>query len=297
MVLDGRAGIDAALVRRLVATQFPQWAGLEVVPVDADGWDNRTYRLGTELLVRLPTAASYAPAVLKEHQWLRVLGPQLPLKIPEPVGLGVPGESYPYHWSVRRWLDGEPAQSDLIEDTCLFAADLAGFLCRLRALDTDGAPAAGAHSFYRGADPAAYDEETRRCLAQLEAVIPADRAVAVWESALASTWPGPPVWFHGDVAAGNLLVRGGQLSAVIDFGTSGVGDPACDLVIAWTLLDDPARRVFRRETGLDEGTWARGRGWALWKALLGMSGDPAARKAGSVERHVIELVVSEHEAR
>ena len=104
------------------------------------------------------------------------------------------------------------------------------------------------------------------------------------------------MWFHGDVAAGNLLVSGGELSAVIDFGTSGVGDPACDLVIAWTLLEEPARRVFRRETGLDGDTWARARGWALWKALLGVSGDLAARESGSVERRVIELVIGEHEA-
>jgi len=296
MVTDGRAGIDADLVRRLVTAQFTQWADLEVVPVEADGWDNRTYRLGAELSVRLPTAAGYAPAVLKEHRWLQVLGPQLPLPVPEPVGLGEPGESYPYHWSIRRWLDGEPAHSGLIEDSCRFAADLAGFLRRLRTLDTDEGPPAGAHSFLRGTHPAAYDEETRCCLAQLEAVIPVDRALAVWETALALTWQGVPAWFHGDVAAGNLLVRGGRLSAVIDFGTSGVGDPACDLVIAWTLLDEPARRVFRRETGLDEDTWARARGWALWKALLGVSGDPAARESGSVERRVIELVIGEHEA-
>ncbi len=296
MVTDGRAGIDVDLVRRLVATQFPRWGDHEVVPVEADGWDNRTYRLGAELSVRLPTAAGYAPAVLKEHRWLPLLGPQLPLQIPEPVGLGVPSESYPFHWSVRRWLEGEPARLALVEDTCRFAADLAGFLRHLRTLDTDGAPAAGAHSFFRGAHPAAYDEETRRCLAQLDGVIPANRALAVWEAALASTWQGPPVWFHGDVASGNLLVRGSRLGAVIDFGTSGVGDPACDLVIAWTLLDEPARRVFKRETGLDEDTWARGRGWALWKALLGVSGDPAARESGSVERRVIELVVGEHEA-
>ncbi len=280
-----------------MATQFPEWEALDVVPVEADGWDNRTYRLGAELSVRLPTAASYAPAVLKEHRWLQVLGPQLPLPVPEPVGLGVPGEGYPFHWSVRRWLEGEPARPALIEDSCRFAAELAGFLRRLRTLDTDEAPTAGAHSFFRGAHPAAYDEETRRCLAQLDTVIPADRASAVWEEALASTWQGPPVWFHGDVAAGNLLVRGGRLNAVIDFGTSGVGDPACDLVIAWTLLDEPARRAFRRETSLDEDTWARARGWALWKTLLGLLGNPAAREPGSVERRVIDLVLGERESR
>jgi aminoglycoside phosphotransferase (APT) family kinase protein len=214
------------------------------------------------------------------------------LPVPEPVGLGQPSESYPYHWSVNRWLEGETAHLGLIEDSSRFAADLAGFLCRLRTVDTAGAPLAGAHTFFRGTDPAAYDDETRRCLAQLDGVVPVDRAAAVWEAALASTWDGPPVWFHGDVAAGNLLVRGGLLSAVIDFGTSGVGDPACDLVIAWTLLDAPARRIFRRESGLDEGTWARARGWALWKALI--AGSWLA--SGSAERRVIDLVLAEHES-
>lgn len=228
MVTDGRAGIDVALVRRLVATQFPRWAGLEVAPVPSDGWDNRTYRLGTDLSVRLPTGAAYAPAVLKEHRWLPVLGPQLPLPLPEPVGLGRPGEGYPHPWSVNRWLPGETAGTRGIDDLCEFASDLAGFLRVLRSLDASGGPVAGAHSFFRGADLATYDEETRRCL-----------------------------------------------------------------VIAWTFLDASARQVFRRESALDEDTWRRARGWALWKALLGMAGDPEARACGSVERRVVDLVLDE----
>jgi aminoglycoside phosphotransferase (APT) family kinase protein len=294
VVSDGRAGIDVALVRRLVSAQFPHWAALEVAPVPSDGWDNRTYRLGRDLSVRLPTDASYAPAVLKEHQWLPVLGPQLPLPLPEPVALGRPGEGYPHAWSVNRWLTGETADHRGIEDLGRFAADLAGFLRVLRSLDASGGPAAGAHSFFRGADLATYDEETRRCLSQLETEVETGRALAVWEAALSSHWDRLGVWFHGDVAVGNLLVSGGRLSAVIDFGTCGVGDPSCDLVIAWTFLDTAARSVFHREVALDEDTWRRARGWALWKALLGMAGDPQARASGSVERRVVDLVLEEH---
>ncbi len=293
MATDGRAGIDAALVRRLVATQFPQWAGLEVAPVLSDGWDNRTYRLGPHLSVRLPTAVAYVPGVLKEQRWLPVLAPRLPLPVPELVGLGRPGEGYPHPWSLRRWLPGATADPRRIDNLREFAADLAEFLGVLRSLDAQGGPVAGEHSFFRGADPAAYDEETRRCLVRLEGQVPKDPAMRTWHAALESGWDRPGVWFHGDVAAGNVLVSGGRLSAVIDFGTCGVGDPACDLVIAWTFLDAPSRQVFREESALDEDTWARARGWALWKALLGMTGSHTARAPRSVERRVVELVLAE----
>jgi aminoglycoside phosphotransferase (APT) family kinase protein len=294
MVTDGRAGVDAALVSRLVAAQFPSWAGLPVVPVSSDGWDNRTYRLGEELSVRLPSAAAYVPAVLKEHRWLPALGPLLPLPVPEPVALGTPGEGYPHPWSVNRWLGGETADVGRIDDATGFAEDLARFLATLRSLDTHGGPVAGAHSFFRGAALATYDEETRRCAAQLEDVVDARGALEVWDAALESRWESLGVWFHGDVAVGNLLVAGGQLAAVIDFGTCGVGDPACDLVIAWTFLGAAEREVFRRVTGLDDDTWRRARGWALWKALLTMAGHPGARLPGSVERRVVNLVLEEH---
>lgn len=266
---DGPAGIDAGLVRRLVAGQFPRWAGLPVTPVEVDGWDNRTYRLGDDLTVRLPTGAGYAPAVEKEHTWLPVLAPSLPVPVPESPALGVPGEGYPFHWSVRRWLDGRTASPDRIGDVVGFAVAIADFLRALRRIDATDGPAAGAHSFHRGASPGHYDDGTRRALAALGGRIDVERAAAVWDDALrAPQWSGPPVWFHGDIASGNLLVDGGKLAAVIDFGTCGVGDPACDLVIAWTMFSGESRRVFREAVGSDDATWARARGWALWKALI-----------------------------
>jgi aminoglycoside phosphotransferase (APT) family kinase protein len=183
---DGRAGIDAGLVRRLVAAQHPHWRELEVVPVEVDGWDNRTYRLGPELSVRLPTDDSYVPAVAKEHRWLPVLAPQLPLPVPEPVALGHPSPEFPRPWSVRRWIDGMPVTDDLDQDR--FARDLAAFLRALWTVDATDGPVAGEHSFHRGASLRAYDAETRACLARLGV----DDS-GVWETALESAWDRPGV--------------------------------------------------------------------------------------------------------
>ena len=265
---DGRAGIDAALVRRLIAQQFPQWADLPVTPVQVEGWDNRTYRLGSELTVRLPTHASYVAAVDKEHRWLPVLGPQLPVEIPEAVAKGAPGEGYPHPWAIRRWIDGHTASHDTVTDLVGFARTIAEFILALQAVDATGGPLAGAHSFHRGAPPAYYHDETIEALAALKGRIDTDLAREVWDAALATSWDRPLVWFHGDIAHGNLLVQDGRLSAVIDFGTSGVGDPACDLVIAYTFFSGASRAAFREAVGQDAGTWARARGWALWKALI-----------------------------
>jgi aminoglycoside phosphotransferase (APT) family kinase protein len=271
---DGRAGIDAALVSRLLAGQFPQWAGLPVRPVAVDGWDNRTYRLGDDMTVRLPTAPGYVPAVAKENTWLPVLGPRLPVPVPEVLGRGRPGAGYPYPWSVRRWLPGETATApERVGGPAAlrrFAEDVGCFVLALRGADATGGPAAGEHSWHRGAPPAYYDEETRAALKSLDGLGLVDTALAarVWQAALDAPYEGPPVWFHGDIAGGNLLVREGRLAAVLDFGTSGVGDPACDLVIAWTLFSGESRAAFRRTVGGDAGMWARARGWALWKALI-----------------------------
>ncbi|MEV3970188.1 aminoglycoside phosphotransferase family protein [Streptomyces sp. NPDC050698] len=295
-VPDGRAGIDAALVKRLLTAQFPQWCRLPVVPVAVDGWDNRTYRLGEDMTVRLPTAAGYAPAVDKECAWLPRLAPSLPTAIPTVLAKGAPGEGYPYPWSVRRWLPGETALTGRIDNMAHFATEVAKFLLALQRCDTTGAPLAGAHSFHRGASPAHYDDEARRCIAALGNCIDTARATAVWQAALAAEWHGTPVWFHGDVGANNLLVKDGKLSAVIDFGTSGVGDPACDLTIAWTLFREGSREAFRKAVGQDGGTWARARGWALWKSALTVTdcSDPQDERIAT-HLKVINAVLNDHD--
>jgi aminoglycoside phosphotransferase (APT) family kinase protein len=272
-----RDAISAELAAALVAQQLPAWAGLPVVPVAESGWDNRTFRLGDAMTVRLPTAEHYVAAVGKEHTWLPRLAPHLPLPIPEPLALGAPGPGFPWPWSVRRWIDGRPASAGRIADLVAFADDVAGFLRALWGADVPGGPPAGAHSFYRGGDLAVYDRETRAALTTLGEQIDGAAAATVWKEALAATGTPAPVWFHGDVAVGNLLVDdAGRLSAVLDFGTCGVGDPACDLVIAWTLFDGASHAAFVEGVGQDAATWARARGWALWKALITVAAPEAA---------------------
>ena len=281
-------------MQRLISAQFPRWAGLPVRPVELDGWDNTTFRLGEDMSVRLPSAERYAAQVEKEHRWLPRLAPGLPLPIPIPLAKGKP-DGYPFPWSVYRWIEGEIATIERIADPVEFAQDLAAFLTALYGIDPTDGPPPGRHNFFRGAPPAVYDAETRQALAVLEGALDTDAARATWEAALAAEWHGPPVWFHGDVAAGNLLVRGGRLGAVIDFGTSGVGDPACDLAIAWTFFEGESREAFRTSLAPDDAAWARGRGWALWKALITLaeyrSTDP---ERAEESRHVIEEVLADH---
>jgi len=294
---DGRAGIDADLVRRLVAAQFPRWRDLPVTPVAVDGWDNRTYRLGDTMTARLPTGPGYVPGVAKESRWLPFLAPSLPVAVPTVLGDGVPGLGYPYPWSVRDWLPGRTADPAVIADLPAFAVAVAEFLRALQRCDATGGPAGGEHSFHRGASVGHYSEDTERYLARLAGRADTARARVVWEAALAAEWRGTPVWFHGDIAVGNLLVVDGALSAVIDFGTSGVGDPACDLVIAWTMFDDESRGAFRDAIGADDGMWARARGWALWKSLLllcrAIDTDPMDEAAN---RRVIDAILDDHYA-
>jgi aminoglycoside phosphotransferase (APT) family kinase protein len=278
-----RESIDAALAERLVAAQFPQWSDLPIRPVDLAGWDNRTFRLGDTMSVRLPTGPWYAFQVEKEQRWLPQLAPQLPLPIPEPVAQGEPGEGYPYAWSIYRWIDGRPAVPGSIGDLTTFATDLAGFLVALREADATDGPAAGRHNFFRGGPLQTYEDEARQAVVDLGDAIPATTALRILDEALATEWDGPPVWFHGDVATGNLLVRDGRLAAVIDFGSSGVGDPACDVVIAWTLLRGASREAFRSALEVDPATWARGRGWALWKSLITYAQHRGERSADSAE--------------
>jgi aminoglycoside phosphotransferase (APT) family kinase protein len=284
--------IDAALVGRLVAAQFPQWAGLPLRPV-AGGWDNKTFHLGEAMTVRLPSAERYAAQAEKEQHWLPRLAPHLPLPIPAPIAIGAPAEGYPWPWSVYGWIEGQTAAVGRIDDPRRFGGALGGFLAALQRIDVTDGPAAGPHNFWRGGPVATYDAQTRAAITALGSRIDADAVTAVWEAALAATWRGPPVWVHGDVAAGNLLVRDGRLRAVIDFGCCGVGDPACDLAIAWTFLEGEGRAAFRATLPLDPGTWARGRGWTLWKALIVWAGLSSNPDGAEQSRRIVEALTAE----
>lgn len=259
---------DASLVRRLLAAQFPKWADLPIERVRSAGTDNAIYRLGDDLAVRLPRIEWATGQVEKEHRWLPRLAPHLPLAIPSPLAMGFPAEGYPWHWSVYSWLEGENATVDRLADLGQAATDLARFVAALQRIDPFGGPRAGVDSS-RGVPLAARETPTRTAIAALHGGLDTDAVTVAWEAALLTpAWPGPGVWLHGDLNAGNLLARHGRLSAVIDFGTMAVGDPACDVMVAWTLLTAETRDVFRAALSVDDATWARGRGWALSWALI-----------------------------
>ena len=293
-----KVDITVDVVVALLREQFPQWAHLPVWPVDVDGNDNTSFRLGDELLVRLPSHERYVLGVEKEHRWLPVLAKQLPLPIPLPVAKGEPSNGvFPRVWSVYRWLDGETAGVKPPADRAAFAVDVAVFLDALYRIDATGGPAAGEQSFWRGAPLSRYDRQSRKAIADLGDAIDANAATSVWDAALGAPYLKEPVWVHGDVAQDNLLVRDGLLSAVIDFGTSAVGDPACDTVLAWTFLDGESREAFRERLPVDHDTWVRGRGWAIWKALITLAWNPLAHPTFTREcERVLADVIAEHQA-
>lgn len=289
--------IDDVLVRRLVTSQFSQWKDLSIRPVDIGGWDNRMFHLGNQMLVRMPSAVRYADKVEKEQKWLPRLAPLLPLSIPEPLAMGKPGEGYPWQWSIYRWIEGETAASAHISDLSDFAISLAEFLRVLQSIDSTGGPPAGPHNFYRGGELTVYDTETRKAIAALRGKIDIDTAIEVWETALSTSWQGSSVWVHGDISAGNLLLQEEKLSAVIDFGGLAVGDPSCDLAIAWTLFKGESREAFCTTLSLDEGTWARGRAWTLWKALIVAAAFSNPNNLEAKECwHIIDEVLADHKS-
>ena len=286
--------IDVELVSRLIEAQFPHYAGMPIEAVHPGGWDNRTFRLGQELCVRLPSAQRYVAQVEKEHRWLPRLAPLLPLPVPVPVVMGAPAEGYPWSWSIYRWLEGHPVTTGLIADPPAFARSLALFLAALHRIDATGGPPAGSHNFHRGGRLAVYNAETRAALSALAASMDTTSAAEVWAAALSSEWRHRPLWVHGDVASGNLLVKNGQLYAVIDFGSSAVGDPACDLVMAWTEFSDDSRAAFRAELPFDHDTWRRARGWALWKALITLMDADSDHVAIEKSRKTAAEVIADH---
>lgn len=286
--------IDDDLVRRLVAGQFPQWAGLAVRRFASGGTVNAMYRLGEEMVVRLPLVEGGVEDVLLERAWLPRLAPVLPTAIPEVIGAGEPAAGYPWPWSVYGWLVGENPEPETLTEPVPLAGDLARFVAAMREIALPDAPPA-----YRGGPLASLDADTRAAIEELRGIpregVDCDGLIAVWEDALAAPdWDGPPVWLHADLMPGNLLVAGGRLTSVIDFGCTGVGDPACDLFPAWNLLPADARETFRAELGADEATWRRGRGRTLSQAVIALPYYRTTNRAmAGNARHVIRTVLEE----
>ncbi|MQA78083.1 MAG: phosphotransferase [Streptosporangiales bacterium] len=284
--------IDVPLVRRLLNAQFPQWADLPIQPVDASGWDNAIYRLGSDLAVRLPRRGMSAGQVEKEHQWLPMLVPVLPLAIPAPLGKGTPAEGYPWHWTVCRWLHGEIAAAAPLADPGQAALDLARFIKALRTVATTNGP----RNELRGVPLATRDQFTRADINSVRDRFDVTTVTAAWDAALAAPqWQGPPVWFHGDLHPANLLVEDGQLTAVIDFGLLAVGDPACDVMAAWTVFSADVRNVFRTALSVDDATWARGRGWALLLGLLMTAHSADNPVLDHIGQHTVNEVLADDE--
>lgn len=260
---EGEVDIDAELVRRLVAAQFPQLADLPIRAVPSTATVNAIYRLGDHLCARLPRVPQWAPDLDKEWQWLPKLAPRLSLQVPEPVGLGRPGP-FPFSWAIYRWIDGLPYADELVDDESQAARDLAQFVIELgRVEPVVGSPRGGRRPLRE------LDAVTRAAFASAREVLDREAAIAAWERALAApAWSGTPVWIHTDLLRPNVLVRGGRVVAVLDFGGAGVGDPAADVTAAWSVFGPPGRETYQEALDVDDGTWNRARGFALHQAAL-----------------------------
>ncbi|MGI5192178.1 aminoglycoside phosphotransferase family protein [Streptomyces sp. CA-288835] len=286
--------IDVALVRRLVDAQFPQWAELPLELLDPSGSDHVIYRLGEELSVRMPRHAGAIGQARKESEWLPRLAPHLPLAVPVPVAVGEPDFGYPWPWAVSRWLDGEVATVEALADSSVAAVELAEFLTALQQFAPKDILDGDVREDLTGRPLADRDRATRAAITEVDGVFDTVAMTDLWDAALgAPGWDRPPVWFHGDFHTGNLLILDGRLSAVIDFGGLGIGDPACDLTIAFTLMSAGSRAAFRAALGVDDATWTRGRGWALTTALNAYTSYAAVnpRVAAQTTRQITEALI------
>jgi aminoglycoside phosphotransferase (APT) family kinase protein len=284
---------DEALARSLIDSQFPQWAALPITRVRANSTDNDMYRLGDDLAVRLPRRAGAVTPMDKEHAWLPKLAPLLPAPVPLPRAKGAPEGGYPYPWSVVNWIDGELPQTQVNDRA--FARDLAAFVKALHAIDASDGPAPGAHNFWRGVPLAARDRNMRERFDWLSDLPDIGDIILEWQKALLlHAWSSPPTWLHGDIQRGNILMRDGRLAGVIDWSALGVGDPAGDLAVAWSLFEPDARDEYRAAMNVDDATWARGRAWALIEGVLALSyyrgKDEVIAQAG---RRLLDVVLAE----
>jgi aminoglycoside phosphotransferase (APT) family kinase protein len=260
----GELDIDGLLVKRLLADQFPHLAERTITVVRSTGTVNAIYRLDRELYVRLPRVEAWAESIDREWNWLPKLAPHISLAVPKPLAQGKPTTLFPYPWAIYDWIEGASYQDDLIDDELQVARDLANFILELRSADMVGHPPRG------GRDPLiGLDEATRSAIESAHGMIDSAAASAAWAQALETPpWSGQPTWIHGDLLKSNLLVKDGQLCAVIDFGGVGIGDPAADVIPAWSVLSTVGRQVFREALDVADDVWQRARGYALHQALM-----------------------------
>ena len=286
--------VNVETVRELIATQAPQFAHLPLAPVRSGGTDNTIVRLGERLCVRLPKRSDAVSQIEKERDWLPRLAP-LPLKIPVPVFIGAPDDCFAHPWAIYEWIEGAPLSEATVTDWFAAAEMMSRFLRGLQRKTISGAPRSGKQNHYRGVALIGRDALTRQAIAGLEDLYPARKLLNIWEHALAAgEHTGAATWLHGDLQGGNILVADGELTAVIDFGLSGVGDPACDLMVAWSVLPKHVREAFHQQMACDEGAVLRGMGWALSVSVIALdyyrTRNPALSK---ISRQTIDAVIGQ----
>jgi aminoglycoside phosphotransferase (APT) family kinase protein len=299
MTIDGmpaaEVDINPALVRALLDAQHADLANLLLIEVGA-GWDNKMYRLGDDFAVRLPRRAAAAALIEHEQRWLPELAPRLPLPIPVPLRIGKPALGYPWSWSVARWLAGESAAIAPPHDPEAAALALGAFLRGLH----QPAPSDAPRNRVRGVPLADRTSVVHDRARQVASIVAGAALLDLWNRLVRTPpWTGPPLWIHGDLHPGNLLVSFGRVSAVIDFGDLCAGDPATDLSIAWMLLPPAARPLFRASArgpggGVDDDTWARARGWALVLGLAHLANSRDNEIMGALGRATLEAVLRDH---
>ena len=287
--------INVDFVKKLIIEQFPEYSHLSINPVEQQGHDNRTFRLGNNMLVRLPSAEYYALKVAKEQELLPLLKSYLSIDIPAPIKMGNPSCNYPFHFSIYKWLNGTSANQLNFDDKSLeiISLQLANFLKELHSINNINGPPPGKHNGWGGGHLIVKDIGARSQISELGGIIDGKASMEFWEMVSKIKF-NKKVWIHGDFAIGNFLIDGLKLSGVIDFGGMAIGDPACDLVIAWTFLKNKSRQIFKHEMNYDSDTWLRARGWALWKAtfdlceIMDKNSNEAIR-----QKKIIEDVLSE----
>ena len=285
--------INISIVQHLLETQFPRWADLPIFLLSAGGTENVLYRLGEHLVMRLPRITDAVAPLEKDTKWLSVLAPHLPLEIPQQLAVGQPCAQYPFAWGVYQWLEGTDVQAKPLLNFDQLALDLAGFILALQKIKI---PASAPLS--RGLPLYFEDAAVRQSMALLPAEFQPEILEQIWTKAVAAPlWNGKPVWSHGDLHGANLLGQNGKLSAVIDFGGLGVGDPVFDYASAWQVLDVSSRAIFREALQLDEVTWLRACGKALRSAALAY---PYYLRTNSVltgiARYSIQQILLDHQS-
>lgn len=257
-------------IQHIIHEQYPEFDSLLIEKMSEGGHDHHSYHLGNHFSLRFPSAYEYSTQVIKEYTYCKILQNGLDIPITSPIALGIPSVLFPFHFTINEWIDGETVSATNITNKIQFANDLANFLNNLHKCEIKNGPLPSKQNFYRGGSLTYYHDETIQAIKNCSD-FDQKRCLEIWMKGVKSPYSQKAVWIHGDVAVGNLLVRNGKLSAVIDFGNMAIGDPACDYVMAWTYFDCITRPIFIKSLNTDKDTLNRTRAWALWKALISLN--------------------------